>query len=79
MQLVFDETVDCTAAEATSSYCHMLYSCWIFCTTVCQPYHMSKLAGEEWVKELILGHPDRVYAELGVRVHVFLVLVVSLV
>jgi hypothetical protein len=39
-----------------------------------QPYHTSKLTGAEWVKELINGHYDRIWTELGVRVHVFLAL-----
>ena len=40
-----------------------------------QPYHTSKLSGAEWVKELISGHPDRIWTELGMRVHVFLAFV----
>jgi hypothetical protein len=38
-----------------------------------QPYHTSALTGEAWVKELIVGHPDRIKNELGMRLHVFLV------
>jgi hypothetical protein len=37
-----------------------------------QPYHTSALTGEAWVKELIVGHPDRIKNELGMRLHVFL-------
>lgn len=40
-----------------------------------QPYHTSVLTGEAWVKELINGHYDRMWTELGVRVHVFLAFV----
>ena len=40
-----------------------------------QPYHTSKLSGKEWVNELINGHYDRIWHELGMRVHVFLALV----
>lgn len=36
-----------------------------------QPYHTSKLTGQQWVQELMLGHPDRIYTELGMRLHVF--------
>jgi len=39
-----------------------------------QDYHTSKLSGGEWVEELIYGHPDRIRTELGMSVHVFLVL-----
>jgi hypothetical protein len=37
-----------------------------------QPYHTSKLLGGEWVKELINGHHDQIWMELGMQVHVFL-------
>lgn len=37
-----------------------------------QPYHTSQLSGAGWVKELINGHHDRIWTELGMRVHVFL-------
>jgi hypothetical protein len=40
-----------------------------------QEYHTSALTGEGWVKELINGHHDHMWTELGVRVHVFLALV----
>ncbi len=40
-----------------------------------QPYHTSKLTGAEWVKELINGHHDRIWTELGMWVHVFLAFV----
>lgn len=40
-----------------------------------QEYHNSKLSGAEWVQELLEGHPDQIWTELGVRLHVFLILV----
>ncbi len=43
-----------------------------------QDYHTSALTGQQWVNELIHGHPDRIYSELGMRVHVFLALVANL-
>ena len=43
-----------------------------------QDYHTSALTGEAWVNELIYGHPDRIWNELGMRVHVFLALVAEL-
>jgi hypothetical protein len=43
-----------------------------------QEYHTSKLTGAEWVEELIYGHPDRIWTELGMNVHVFLILVEEL-
>lgn len=43
-----------------------------------QPYHNSKLSGAAWVEELIVGHPDRIRSELGMSVHVFLMLVEEL-
>ncbi|KDR71950.1 hypothetical protein GALMADRAFT_26321, partial [Galerina marginata CBS 339.88] len=36
-----------------------------------QEYHNSALTGEAWVNELIHGHPDRIFTELGMRLHVF--------
>jgi len=40
-----------------------------------QAYHTSQLTGAGWVKELINGHHDRIWTELGMRVHVFLAFV----
>ena len=43
-----------------------------------QAYHTSVLSGEAWVMELLTGHPDRIYTELGVRIHVFEALIDAL-
>jgi hypothetical protein len=43
-----------------------------------QPYHTSALSGQAWVDELIQGHPDRIYNELGMHLHVFLAFVANL-
>jgi hypothetical protein len=43
-----------------------------------QDYHTSALTGAAWVKELIYGHPNRIYSELGMRLHVFSALVAHL-
>jgi hypothetical protein len=40
-----------------------------------QPYHTSILRGQDWVQELLLGHPERIRTELGVHKHVFLALI----
>lgn len=40
-----------------------------------QPYHTSALSGTAWVTELLTGHPERIRCELGVRKHVFYVLI----
>lgn len=40
-----------------------------------QAYHTSALTGPTWVNELIHGHPDRIWTELGVRLHVFVAFV----
>ena len=42
-----------------------------------QPYHTSKLTGEEW-GELIRGHPNHIHTELGVHLYVFVTLVIEL-
>ena len=36
------------------------------------PYHTLVLTGDGWVKELLIGHPDRIRCALGVRLPVFL-------
>ena len=43
-----------------------------------QPYHTSKLTGEDWVRELINGHPNRIHDALGMRLHVFFAFVAEL-
>jgi hypothetical protein len=43
-----------------------------------QPYHTSALSGQAWVEELMTGHPDRIFHELGMRLHVFLAFVANL-
>src|SRR5437660_1475311 len=43
-----------------------------------QPYHTSRLSGQEWVMELILGHPDRIRCELGVSTGIFNTLISEL-
>ena len=43
-----------------------------------QDYHTSALTGQAWVNELIHGHPDRIFNELGMRLHVFMAFVANL-
>jgi hypothetical protein len=43
-----------------------------------QPYHTSALTGQAWVEELLRGHPQRIYNELGVHLHVFVALMITL-
>lgn len=43
-----------------------------------QDYHTSALTGAMWVAELLNGHPDRIWTELGLRKEVFLLLEVEL-
>lgn len=43
-----------------------------------QDYHTSALWGGDWLQELIKEHPDRIYTELGVRLHVFYALLLEL-
>ena len=40
-----------------------------------QPHHTSILTAAGWLFELLLGHPDRIRCELGIRKHVFEALV----
>lgn len=35
------------------------------------PYHTSALTGQAWVLELMTGHPDRIWHNLGVNLQVF--------
>jgi hypothetical protein len=35
------------------------------------PYHTSTLTGQAWVLELMTGHPDRIWHNLGVNLEVF--------
>ena len=42
------------------------------------PYHTSALSGEQWVQELLSGHPRRICTELGVYRQTFLALVQTL-
>ncbi|KAF9524879.1 hypothetical protein CPB83DRAFT_752081, partial [Crepidotus variabilis] len=37
-----------------------------------QPYHTSALTGAAWVNELIHGHPDCIFCQLGMHLHVFI-------
>lgn len=40
-----------------------------------QPYHTPKLTSAEWVNKLKNGHYNRIWTELGMRLHVFLTFV----
>ena len=40
-----------------------------------EPYHTSLLSGQAWVLELLTGHPERIYSELGVHHNVFYTLI----
>jgi hypothetical protein len=42
------------------------------------PMYNSKLSGEDWVQELLHGHPGRFYDNLGMSKHVFRKLVQEL-
>ena len=43
-----------------------------------EPYHTSILRGQDWVQELLNGHPERIRTELGVHKHVFIALIAEL-
>ncbi|ESK93947.1 transposon en spm sub-class [Moniliophthora roreri MCA 2997] len=49
-----------------------------FTTTTQQPYHTSALSGQAWINELWNGHEDRIACELGVRKHIFNILLAEL-
>ncbi|KAG2745075.1 hypothetical protein P692DRAFT_20699561, partial [Suillus brevipes Sb2] len=36
-----------------------------------EPYHTSALSGQDWVIELLTGHPERVGCGLGMHVGAF--------
>ncbi|KAF9235700.1 hypothetical protein BU15DRAFT_23857, partial [Melanogaster broomeanus] len=42
------------------------------------PYHTSILSGQQWVLELLHGHPKRICCELGMHRKVFLQLISEL-
>ena len=64
-----------TACVMTAGYATVLYASPLYWK---QPYHTSALTGEEWVKELMTGHPDRIYSELGMRLHTFMAFITML-
>ena len=37
----------------------------------CTPVHTSRLSGQQWLNELVHGHPQRFYNEMGLRKHIF--------
>ena len=43
-----------------------------------QDYHTSALSGHAWVLELLTGHPEHIWHELGVQKHVFDKLIIIL-
>ncbi|KAH9008032.1 hypothetical protein EDB83DRAFT_2235914, partial [Lactarius deliciosus] len=43
-----------------------------------QPYHTLALSGQAWVEGLMSGHPDQIFNELGMQLHVFLSFVANL-
>ena len=87
------DTVTEQACRHTASYRaarrvrQIVARCLIVITTLCmvmiipanpEPYHTSILSGQMWVDELLEGHPDHIYCELGVRREIFLELVCTL-
>jgi hypothetical protein len=44
----------------------------------CTPYHTSALSGEDWVQELLSGHPQCIRNELGIYQSTFIVLIKAL-
>ena len=60
---------------AAQCNCQLVENCLVIITAMItlmmmpadlEPYHMSILSGQMWVKELLHGHPDCIYCELGV-------------
>ncbi|KAJ7017509.1 hypothetical protein C8F04DRAFT_924486, partial [Mycena alexandri] len=54
--------------------------CWLYGSNWywLQSYHTLKLTGQQWVEELICGHPKQIYDELGVHLHIFVMLLLEL-
>ena len=44
----------------------------------CTPYHTSALSGASWVHELLNGHPERIWNELGIYQSTFTLLIKAL-
>lgn len=68
------------AAQAVSIFINILIASAI---TICElveiiSYHTLILTGQGWVLELMNGHPECMHTKLGVRVHIFHCLVVTL-
>ena len=69
---------------AAQCNCQLVENCLVIITAMItlmmmpadpEPYHMSILSGQMWVKELLHGHSDCIYCELGIRKEVFLELI----
>jgi hypothetical protein len=60
------------AAIVAAAAAAMIYAAPLYDKT---PYHTSALSGEDWVRELINGHPGRIRCELGVHKHIFQALI----
>ena len=43
-----------------------------------EPYHTSALTREAWVIELLVGHPEQIWCELGLHAHFFAQLISEL-
>lgn len=43
-----------------------------------EPYHTSALSGQDWVIELLTGHPERIRCELGMHANAFVELISEL-
>ena len=52
---------------------HLIYETLLSCQHA--PYHTSALSGETWVQELLSGHPECIWNELGVYQGTFVILV----
>ena len=87
------DTVTKQARRCATSYHAALHvfqimaRCLIVIATLCmvmmipanpEPYHTSILSGQMWVDELLEGHPDLIYCELGVQKEIFLELIHTL-